>query len=55
MRNKQLDRLSSDGGEVEILVIGRCNMGVEDVNARVAGADEEAAFEEMQSGQREGP
>lgn len=26
MRNKQLDRLSSDGGEVEILVVKRCAM-----------------------------
>ncbi|KAH0019939.1 hypothetical protein KCU78_g6618, partial [Aureobasidium melanogenum] len=48
MRNKQLDRLSSDGGEVEIVVVERFRMGEEDVDADadadVVGQDEETAF-----------
>lgn len=45
MRNKQLDRLSSDGGEVEIVVVERFRMSEEDVDTKEAGPDEEVRFE----------
>ncbi|KAG9844155.1 hypothetical protein KCU98_g7427, partial [Aureobasidium melanogenum] len=44
MRNKQLDRLSSDGGEVEVLVVKRSGMGEGDMDVDIAVADEEVAL-----------
>ncbi|KAG9844273.1 hypothetical protein KCU98_g12949, partial [Aureobasidium melanogenum] len=47
MRNKQLDRLSSDGGEVEIVVVERFRVidGDDDADVDVAGQHEEVVAE----------
>ena len=51
MRSKHLDRLASDGGEVEILVVERFEMG--DKSADVEHEDKETAVKGSEEGVEE--